>query len=97
LRRDSRQSLSAREQAERDAARSRELIAGGALSAGEEAVALACLAHAEAAIGTFDLLASRLPLPGEGDGESRELTREIRQLSQAMTSLVIGLRDSQRI
>jgi hypothetical protein len=92
--RDSRRSLSARERAEQDAARSRELISGGALSHGEQAVALASLAHAEMAIATFDLLASRLPLPGEGDSETRDLTRGLRELAEKMNVLAMGLRDS---
>jgi hypothetical protein len=95
--RDSRhQARSPRERAEEDAARSRELISGGTLSHGEQAVALACLAHAEMAIATFDLLASRLALPGESDsGEAfRDLTRELKETSRAMTTLAMGLRDS---
>lgn len=91
-----RRALSPRERAEQDAARSRELIGTGALSAGEQAIALACLAQAEMAIATFDLLASRMPLPGEGDGDFRDLARELKETSRAMNTLAMGLRDSAR-
>lgn len=94
---DRRQPLTPRELAEQDIAASRELVGGGALSAGERAVALAGLAQARAVIGMWDLLAERLPAGGApaGDGLG-ELPRELRDLGRTMTMLATALADSQR-
>ena len=87
---DRRQARTPREQAEQDMAAARELIASGALSAGERALAHAALAQAAAAVAAWDLLAERLPAASErSSGEARELT-------QAMRDLVMGLRDYAR-